>query len=252
MPYLTGDDTGAVVDCRTLGVPDDLYFRMAVRGALMELARPENWEQFGDQTPEQYAELANKMVLAFFEGQCFLAEGDDMELIAQYPLQTATVSQVSLTGIPDTFDHLLMFIRGRSDFDAVQDGIELSFQFDGLDKFSYAYLLIRPDDINISSDSALNVDNCLLPTFAGEQLPLDLLGYNLVWIYDYASTVHQKSIVSAGIRYEGGAAIGFEKSDAYCYWDRPSWKVEEINIVPSVGANFLQVGVDVYGVGNGS
>ena len=252
MPYLTGDDTGAVVDCRTLGVPDDLYFRMALRGALLELTNPENWEQFGDQTPEQYAALADNMVMAFFEGLCVLPGDSHMELIAQYPLQTATVSEVSLVDIPDTFQHLLLFIRGRSDRADVQDGVQMTFQADGLDKFSYSYLLIRPDDLNISGASALDQAACLLPTFAGANLSLELLGYNLVWIYDYANTVHQKAIVSAGIRYEGGAAIGFEKSDAYCWWNRPSWKVEEINIVPAVGANFLQVGVDLYGVGDGS
>lgn len=63
MPYLTGDAPGAEPVCRVLYLPDDQRFIQAVNGALLELTYPWNWEEDGDLTAQEAADLA----IAFWE-----------------------------------------------------------------------------------------------------------------------------------------------------------------------------------------
>ena len=70
MPFMTGDDPGATTTCHEINIPDDIYFRMAVRGALLELADARNWEQLGSATPDEYATLAQTMIDAFNASSC--------------------------------------------------------------------------------------------------------------------------------------------------------------------------------------
>lgn len=65
MPFVTGDDPGTAVTCFVLEIPDDIYFRAAVRGVLLALTDPESWEQLGSASPEQYAALAQTMYDSF-------------------------------------------------------------------------------------------------------------------------------------------------------------------------------------------
>lgn len=71
MPWLTpetiptGDNT-----CRQLVIPNDLYLVSAVTGALYELTMPENWEQFGEKTPEEAAQAMRDMLEAYLTSTC--------------------------------------------------------------------------------------------------------------------------------------------------------------------------------------
>lgn len=70
MPFVTGSDPGTSTVCYQLVVPDDLYFRAAVRGVLEALTDSENWEQVGAATPAEYAALAQTMYDNFIESAC--------------------------------------------------------------------------------------------------------------------------------------------------------------------------------------
>lgn len=63
MPYLTGD--AGFSNNRTIVItfPDTFGLRLAVRGALLELTREENWEQLGTMSTEDAAAY----MLAAFE-----------------------------------------------------------------------------------------------------------------------------------------------------------------------------------------
>lgn len=63
MPWLTPDTlpTNAYV-CRVLRIPDDPDLVAAVTGALLEMTYVTNWEEFGDQTPEDTAQAMLVMV----------------------------------------------------------------------------------------------------------------------------------------------------------------------------------------------
>jgi len=56
MPWLTTSNSPAIVS-RTIFVPDDDDWWSDFIGAFYELTRPENWEQFGTNTPEEQAEI---------------------------------------------------------------------------------------------------------------------------------------------------------------------------------------------------
>jgi len=67
--WLTPDTLPSDVVCRTLKIPDDLYLLVAVSGALLDLTYPDNWEQFGDQTPEDTAAAMYAMLRDFWVSQ---------------------------------------------------------------------------------------------------------------------------------------------------------------------------------------
>lgn len=67
---MTGDDPGTATTCQELHIPDDLYFRAAVRGVLLDLTDAANWQQLGDATPEEYAALAQTMFDSFEASSC--------------------------------------------------------------------------------------------------------------------------------------------------------------------------------------
>jgi len=56
MPYLTGFNLPSEVVCFTIKVPDDPAFISNLMGAINELTKSFNFEQFGTLTPEQTAE----------------------------------------------------------------------------------------------------------------------------------------------------------------------------------------------------
>ena len=69
MPYLTPDALPAGRVCRTIQIPDTLYFIAAVSGALRELTFVKNWEQFGAATPEDTAQTALVMMNEYYAGE---------------------------------------------------------------------------------------------------------------------------------------------------------------------------------------
>lgn len=56
MPYLTEDTLPSLVCCQ-VWLPDSEPSISVFSGAMLELTRPWNWEQYGDQSPEDTAEL---------------------------------------------------------------------------------------------------------------------------------------------------------------------------------------------------
>lgn len=67
MPWLTPDTAPTLTQCRRLLIPDDELWLAAVSGALVEMTREWNWEEHGALTPEEAAERAQTMFLAFLD-----------------------------------------------------------------------------------------------------------------------------------------------------------------------------------------
>jgi len=66
--YLTGDTVTATdYICRRLVIPNDRDIIFAVNGAILELCRVYNWQEFGDATPEQTVALMEVMLDGYFE-----------------------------------------------------------------------------------------------------------------------------------------------------------------------------------------
>lgn len=85
--WLTPDSlpTGGDI-CRPLFIPDDIYLLAAVNGALEELAKSYNWEQFGSITPEATAERMRDMLDAWYSQPC---GGGGMAIGTIFPYVTA-------------------------------------------------------------------------------------------------------------------------------------------------------------------
>lgn len=59
--WLTPDTLPDTKLCRVIRIPDDIALVAAVSGALLELTRQENWEQYGQQTPAATASVMQSM-----------------------------------------------------------------------------------------------------------------------------------------------------------------------------------------------
>jgi len=70
MAWLTGDTIPETTTCRVIRIPDDPTFRRALSGALLELTKAENWEQFGTLTPEEQASAFLDALWTFETDKC--------------------------------------------------------------------------------------------------------------------------------------------------------------------------------------
>jgi len=106
MPFLTGYNVSPGFACRRVRVPGDLFFLMAVTGALRELTFAYNWEQFGDVTPDEAAATALLMWEEFAESDCMIG--------AVFPYATMEPPQGCLTcdgSVYQRVDYPLLYER---------------------------------------------------------------------------------------------------------------------------------------------
>lgn len=69
MPYLTPDSAPDDYICRVLKIPRRADWLSLVGGALASLCFYSNWEQSGDQTPEETAAVFKQMLLEFYDSE---------------------------------------------------------------------------------------------------------------------------------------------------------------------------------------
>lgn len=55
--YLTPDNVPLESHCRTFAIPNDVQWLAVFMGALLPLIYPENWQMYGELTPEESAEI---------------------------------------------------------------------------------------------------------------------------------------------------------------------------------------------------
>jgi len=77
MPYLTPDSLPEGTDCRSLQIPASSEWLALVTGALTELTKKWNWEQYGSVTVDQAVSVMETMISAYFAGcsGCILPGG---------------------------------------------------------------------------------------------------------------------------------------------------------------------------------
>lgn len=68
MPYLTPNSlpSNAFV-CRVVRIPDDPLLVMAFSGAIIEMTKAYNWEQFGELTPQETAEACQTILFEYLD-----------------------------------------------------------------------------------------------------------------------------------------------------------------------------------------
>lgn len=79
MPYLTPDEIPEGDDCRPLFIPSSTEWLAIVSGALTELTKTWNWEQFGSVTVDEAVERMQAMIEQYYAdacGDCLLPDGE--------------------------------------------------------------------------------------------------------------------------------------------------------------------------------
>lgn len=74
MPWLTPDEIPEGDTCRPLFIPDNSDWLAIVSGAILELTREWNWEQFGAVTPAEAAARMQELMQQYYDDSC--GEGD--------------------------------------------------------------------------------------------------------------------------------------------------------------------------------
>lgn len=83
MPYLTLEEIPEGRLCRPLFIPDDGDWLALFGGALTELTKVWNYQQFGALTPEEMAEACELIITDWYEGACGTCELPDGDPIMQ-------------------------------------------------------------------------------------------------------------------------------------------------------------------------
>lgn len=80
MPYLTPEEIPEDGICRPLTIPASTDWLAIVSGALTELTKPYNWEQFGAVTVDEAVERMQQLVDEYYAGDCVGCLIDDVPL----------------------------------------------------------------------------------------------------------------------------------------------------------------------------
>ncbi len=70
MPWLTPDSIPEDDDCRPLSIPADSNWLALVSGALTELTKPYNWQQFGSLTVQETVDKMQEIVDGYYTSPC--------------------------------------------------------------------------------------------------------------------------------------------------------------------------------------
>jgi len=70
MPYLTPDSAPGDTICRTIVIPNQLDWITIVNGALSELFKAHNFEQYGSLTPQETADTFRDIWEAYHDSEC--------------------------------------------------------------------------------------------------------------------------------------------------------------------------------------
>lgn len=70
MPWLTPDSIPEDDDCRPLSIPADSTWLALVSGALTELTKPYNWQQFGALTVDETVTKMQEIIDGYYAGGC--------------------------------------------------------------------------------------------------------------------------------------------------------------------------------------
>lgn len=129
MPWLTGDVLTPIDFLyRRVRIPNDLALIMAVNGALLDLTKVYNWQEFGDETAEEAAALMSEMFYDYLDSNvnmigaifpyvtedppanCLPCDGSEYDAV-DYPRLWGLLDPFFYSG-PDTF--VTPDLRGRS------------------------------------------------------------------------------------------------------------------------------------------
>lgn len=244
MPFLTGDVPAGSSHCYPLFVPDDLYFRLAVRGAIWELTKPEAWEQFGTLTPDESAALALEMYESFAQSEC--EGGGDMELIATAVL-AADAAYIEFTSIPATYETLVAIATLRSDDSGSYDSLRMQFNGDDGNNYDYAGTRLIHSSGTLQATTSLLTASISMPrSMAAAASLAGMFNVQRFEIPHYADSSKPRMVYGIG---SSGATMANTAQMAsvsnFGLWRNTAAAINSIKLFPS-GGTVLVAGSRVY------
>ena len=133
MPYLTPNSAPSDNKCRTISIPDDPQWLAIVNGALLELTRASNFEEFGSLTPQETADFFFDMFNSYLESEC-----------AVLPIGMIATFAQSDAGLPDGWLYCMGGEYSRADYAGLFDVIGTTYgDGDGTTTFNLPDLRAR-------------------------------------------------------------------------------------------------------------
>jgi len=112
MPWLTPSNIPEDVICRPLFIPNSAEWQAIVSGAILELTRSWNWEQFGELTPEECSTRMQELQQQYYDDAC---GGGDCPPVFRIGVNGQIEQLVDDDWIPPTGDYVLPPTPPRSE-----------------------------------------------------------------------------------------------------------------------------------------
>lgn len=239
MPYIVGSDPDTSIIRYCIDVPDDLLFRSAFKGALLELTKEYNWE-FADGLSEISALEATLLAFDMYASlnECAGRAGD-MELIADVIIG-GDVGYVEITNIPQTYAHLRIEAVLQSNGTVVYDG--LAMQFNGDTGANYDYGAVRTATASGSRQlgAGRNQSEMLFARMLGTNTGGTLLmGIQSILINNYADSSRHRIARCFGANFEDNSADDDTAViEAVGKWNNVAEGIDTIKLMPQSGTVF--------------
>ena len=163
------------------------------------------------------------------------AEQGAFESIATTTLSTATAT-VTFSSIPATYKHLQLRAIGRTDRASAIDGFRIQFNNNTTTSDYRSHFLGGNGSSAFSGDEG-GTAGVVNQRFSGATATASVFGVSIIDILDYANTNKYKTVRCLGGSDQNG-------SSGEIYLTSGVWMnsaaINEIDIVPNVGSNFVQ------------
>ena len=159
---------------------------------------------------------------------------ESFESIATTNITTNTAS-VTFSSIPTTYKHLQIRMFGRTDRASALDGFRIQFNNNTTTSDYRSHFLGGNGSSAFSGDEG-GTAGVVNQRFSGATATASMFGVSIIDILDYANTNKHKTVRCLGGSDQNGSGEVYLTSGVWMN----SAAINEIDIVPNVGSNFVQ------------
>jgi len=249
MPYVVGGDPGTSVIRYCIDVPDDLLFRAAFKGALLELAQEYNWE-FVSGLSEITAPEATALALSMYLSIAECGGSGDMELIADVVL-VSDVSYIEFADIPQDFAALEIHAELQSNGSIAYDGVVMTLNGDTGANYGYGSTRVEHSSATHVQSAARLQTAIIWPRAISTNTAGTLLMSSLkIDMQNYASTERKKLLRIIDAQIEDESQISdYNTLFGLGTWGNQSDGVDTVRLAPQSGTVFkAESRVRLYGL----
>lgn len=205
----------------------------------MLLSDPDNWQEFGEVTPDEAAAAAQDVLYEYWDSVCETG-GGDMELIGEIELD-ANTALIGFGNIPDTYKELELHCQLRTDRADVGDGVHVVIN--GIDSgtpYRYNADTFRFSDGTHSQTSSVGAPSWYLPLVATAEDTYYLQFAPLVLrLPNYSESAQRKSLAAIGHNPLSGTSVTNARMiHIMGFAEIYNQAIESVQITPDAGDYF--------------